>query len=56
MDQDFKGFNRVREIISNLTKGLDKQEKVHKIIQNALQNPNNFNSEDKHDLLMKIVA
>lgn len=56
MDQDFKGFNRVREIISNLTKDLDKQEKVHEIIQNALQYPNNLNSEDKHDMLMKIVA
>ena len=55
-NQEFKDFSSIRDLISNLTKDLDEKEKFHAIVDNALQNPDNLNSENKHDILKKIVS
>ena len=51
---DFESYSKIQDIITSLTKDLDKQELVHGIINNALQNLGSLNSEDKHGILMKI--
>ena len=55
-NQEFKDLSSIRDLVSNLTKNLDEKEKFHAIVHNALQNPDDLNSENKHDMLMKIVS
>lgn len=51
---DGEDFNFIDEIVSGHMKDLDQQEKIHNLVENALEDKNNLNSEYKEDIIGKV--